>query len=209
MINVPGERLPNMSPPSLALLALATVQICVVLLIRRPVRQWLDRPRPGMGVVAINTVILTVFLWHMSAAVLTVGSLHAIDMLPTPEAGSAVWFVWRVPWLLMLTATLAILVALFGPIEIRRSHRSRRRPRWPATARGPVAVRPWLRPLLAVVALAAIALALLDNSLVPRTEPATFGIPTLALVTYVTGATIQRLLRTTPPASPEHPRLLR
>ncbi|RKN46475.1 acyltransferase family protein [Micromonospora endolithica] len=204
MINVPGERLHNMSPPSLALLALLTVQLAVALLTRRRAERWLHRTRPWMVVIAVNAVILTVFLWHITAAILLTAALHTLDVLPTPTAGSAAWFAWRLPWLTMLTTVLAVLVALFGPIEIRGVRTPRHRPRWlPALAAGALA-RPAPRLMLAVTGMAAVSFGLLDNSLLPRTQPAPLGIPTIALSAYVVGALLLRILRAVPPTEPAH-----
>ncbi|WP_140158046.1 acyltransferase family protein [Micromonospora sp. NBS 11-29] len=135
MLNVPGERLDNAAPPSLALLAAATAQLGVILLLRRPAERWLRRPGPWRAVVAVNAVVLTVFLWHLTAAVLLVGLLDALGVLPTPRVGSAAWWAWRIPWLLALAVVLSALVAVFGPVEVRT-----RRPPGPrnhATAAGP------------------------------------------------------------------------
>ncbi|PWU50074.1 acyltransferase [Micromonospora sp. S4605] len=202
MINVPGERLHNMSPPSLALFALFTVQLAVALLARGPAERWLRRPRPWTAVVAVNTIILTVFLWHITAAILLTAALHAIGILPTQPAGSAAWFAWRVPWLVMLTAVLAVLVAVFGPIEARATRRPRHRGRWLPTALADWLARPAPRLTLAVACLAAVAFGLLDNSLLPRTQPAPLGIPTIALVAYIIGAALLYALRCAPAEPP-------
>ena len=84
MITVPGERLDNTSPPSLALLALATLQLGVILLLHNPVERWLRRSRPWRAVIGVNAVVLTVFLWHLSAVVLLIGALNTVHWLPLP-----------------------------------------------------------------------------------------------------------------------------
>ncbi len=117
MINLPGQRLANAAPPSVALLAVATAQLGLILLLRQRTERWLHRDRPWQAVIAVNSVVLTVFLWHLSAAVLLVGALHGLGLLPTPEAGTAAWLAWRLPWVLMLAVVLAVLVAIFGPID--------------------------------------------------------------------------------------------
>ena len=74
MLNVPGERLDNAAPPSLALLAVAAAQLGLILLLRGPAERWLRRPGPWQAVIAVNAVVLTVFLWHLTAAILLVGA---------------------------------------------------------------------------------------------------------------------------------------
>ncbi|WP_326557074.1 acyltransferase family protein [Micromonospora sp. NBC_01796] len=221
MVNIPGERLHNMSPPSLALLANATWQLGVILLLRGPAERWLHRPRPWLVVIAANAVVLTIFLWHITAAVLLVGALDALDALPTPAVGSGAWWLWRLPWLVTLTVVLAVLVAVFSPIETGAGRRSRFLPLGPIRS-----LRPTGRPLhrlrrgrsgagpparlvgrpertvpravLTGVGIAAVVAALLDNSLTSKDSPEPVGLPTAALVSYLTGAAVLRWLRSRP-----------
>ena len=187
MLHVPGERLDNAAPPSLALLAAATAQLGLILLLRRPAGRWLRRPGPWQAVLAVNAVVLTVFLWHLTAAILLIGLLDALGVLPTPPVGSAAWWGWRVPWLLALTVVLAALVAVFGPVEAR----TRRPP--PTGPAGDGGRR--LRTTLAVIGYAGLVAGLLLNSLAPKAAPEPLGLPVPALVAYLAGAGLLRLLR--------------
>ncbi len=105
--------LTNTAPPTLALLALATAQTGVVVLLRRRATAWLARPRAWTGVVAVNAVILTVFLWHMTAAVIGGYALVATGVLPQPAVGSGAWWALRVPWVAALGVVLLGLVVLW------------------------------------------------------------------------------------------------
>ncbi|MFG1660822.1 acyltransferase [Micromonospora chersina] len=187
LLNVPGERLDNAAPPSLALLAAATAQLGLILLLREPAQRWLRRPRPWQAVIAVNAVVLTVFLWHLTAAVLLVGLLDALGVLPTPPVGTAAWYAWRIPWLLALAVVLAALVAVFGPIEART-----RRP--PDTGPAREGARR-LRTALAVLGYAGLVTGLLLNSLTRKAAPEPLGLPAPALVAYLAGAGVLRLLR--------------
>ncbi|WP_064445367.1 acyltransferase [Micromonospora sp. NBRC 110037] len=187
MLHVPGERLDNAAPPSLALMAAAAAQLGLILLLRRPAGRWLRRSGPWQAVLAVNAVVLTLFLWHLTAAVLLVGLLDALGVLPAPPVGSAAWWAWRVPWLLALAAVLAVLVAVFGPVEART-----RRP----AATGPAGVgRRRLRAGLALAGYAGVLVGLLLNSLTPEEGPEPLGLPAPALVAYLAGAGLLRLLR--------------
>ncbi|RGC67223.1 Acyltransferase family protein [Micromonospora sp. MW-13] len=187
MLHVPGERLENDGPPSLALLALATAQLGLILLLRQPAQPWLRRPGPWQAVIAVNSVVLTVFLWHLTAALLLIGLLDAVGLLPTPAAGTAAWYAWRVPWLLLLAVVLAGLVAVVGPVEARAGrHR-------PAEGRS-TAARP-ARSALVVAGYAAVIAGLLVNTVTPQKAPAPLGLPAPALVAYLAGAGLLRLLR--------------
>ncbi|MEV0156553.1 acyltransferase [Micromonospora sp. NPDC050686] len=184
MLNVPGERLDNAAPPSLALLAAATAQLGLLLLLRGPAERWLRRCRPWQAVIAVNAVVLTVFLWHLTAAILLIGLLDALGVLPTPTVGTAAWWAWRVPWLLALAVMLSALVAVFGPIEA-RSRRSRTRDA-PST--------PW-RTVLAAAGYGGVVAGLLVNSLTGKTAAEPLGLPAPALLAYLAGAGLLRLLR--------------
>jgi fucose 4-O-acetylase-like acetyltransferase len=200
MINVPGERLHNMSPPSLALLAVAASQLGAILLLRDRAERWLQGARPWLTVVAVNAVILTIFLWHVTAAILVTFVLHLAGALPTPEAGSAGWLAWRVPLLILCGLVLMPLVAIFGPIEVRSARRPAPRPTWnPVPVATHPATHPAARLALALVGFIGVAVALLDNSLLPSTSPAMFGLPTAALIMYLAGAAVLRFLRSTSP----------
>ncbi|MET8359438.1 acyltransferase [Micromonospora sp. NPDC005171] len=186
MLKVPDERLDNAAPPSLALLAVAAGQLGVILLLRGPAERLLRRTRPWQLVIGVNLVVLTVFLWHLTAAILLIGLLDAVGTLPTPAVGTAAWWAWRVPWLLLLSAVLVVLVAIFGPVEARSGrHRAGRR-----TGRGTPA-----RTVLAVAGYAAVVAALLVNSTTPQQAPEPLGTPAPALLAYLAGAGVLRLLR--------------
>jgi peptidoglycan/LPS O-acetylase OafA/YrhL len=219
MINIPDERMDNAAPPSLALLVLAIAQLGLVMVLRDPAERWLRRTRPWQAVIAVNAVVLTVFLWHVSAAILLVGGLDAVGLLPTAPVGSAAWLAWRVPWLLMLVVVLAALVSVFGRVEARAGRRrvpttpgrdgealrephvsgdaDRRGPSGP-TGRRPDGGSRWrtrLRGPLAVAGFAALAVAFMINAITPKAAPEWLGLPVPALVTYLAGAALLRLLR--------------
>ena len=194
MIDVPGQRLLNASPPSLALLATTAFQLGLVVLLRDPAERWLHRARPWRAVVAVNAVVLTIFLWHMSAVVLLVGLLYGLGLLPTPAVATAGWWLWRLPWLLMLTVVLAVLVAVFGRLE------TRPRPPTPPA---------WLRrspadtvtgALLTLAAFAAVVAGLLANNLAPSNAAYVVGMPAAGLIAYLVGAAALRMLRSLPAA---------
>ncbi|BCJ61447.1 acyltransferase family protein [Micromonospora endophytica] len=185
MINGPGERMANAAPPSVALLAVATAQLGLILLLRERAERWLHRSRPWQVVIGVNSVVLTVFLWHLSAVVLLVGALDGLGVLPTPAAGSAAWFAWRLPWVLLLAVVLAVLVAVFGPIEARTGRAEDRAPGWSVQVRG----------VLTVAGFAAVGYALAANATTAKTAPEPFGLPASALVAYLAGAGVLRLLR--------------
>ncbi|MEO3743157.1 acyltransferase [Plantactinospora sp. B5E13] len=205
MINQPDQRIQNMSPPSLALLALATAQLGLIMLLRGPAERWLHRPRPWTAVVAVNAVVLTIFLWHLTAVILLAGLLDALGVLPTPPVGSTAWWLWRIAWLAALSVVLALLVGVFGRIEIRGSRRATHRPGWLPTGLARFLTRPPVRLVLILLGFGATVVGLFSNSVAARSGAYPLGLPTGALVSYLAGAALLRLLRSVPSAGEPGP----
>ena len=117
MIGVPGEPPANTAPPNLALVAYASAQIGLVLLLERPGRRLLERPDAWHPVLRGNAVIMTLYLWHM-VPVLILAALLAVTGFPTgPEPGGVAWWGGRVLWIGVLALILAGLVGLVGRFE--------------------------------------------------------------------------------------------
>ncbi|MFE2502332.1 acyltransferase family protein [Streptomyces rubiginosohelvolus] len=126
MVGMPGEKVSNMAPPTLALLAHGLWLVGAVELLRAPAARLLERPRVWRAVVAANGVAMTAFLWHLTAMFGVYGALLALDA-DLPEPASAAWWT-QVPLRLALAAALtAALVAAFRTFE---------RPAAPTTAPG-------------------------------------------------------------------------
>ena len=144
MVSVPGAAVQNAGPPTLALMALAAAQVAVAGLVAPPAERWLRRPRPWRAVVGVNSMILTLFLWHMVAALAGALLLDAAGLLPSADAGSAAWWAGRVPWLLTMLAIQALLVAVVGRVEARAA--ARRAAARAAAAQAPASAPPRARP---------------------------------------------------------------
>ncbi|NEC22447.1 acyltransferase family protein, partial [Streptomyces parvus] len=85
MVGMPGEKVSNMAPPTLALLAHGLWLVGAVELLRAPAARLLERPRVWRTVVAANGVAMTAFLWHLTAMFGVYGALLALDVaLPEP-----------------------------------------------------------------------------------------------------------------------------
>src|SRR5439155_22100917 len=87
MVGMPGDRVSNMSPPTLALLAHAAWLTGLVLLLREPVSRWLRRPRGWVHLVTANGLAMTVFLWHLTA-LFAVTTVTLALRLAQPPVGS-------------------------------------------------------------------------------------------------------------------------
>ena len=116
MVGLPGDKVSNMNPPTLCLLVLTIMQVSLVLLARPALQRWLQRERIWTAVVAVNGVIMTVFLWHLTAMLIVLSLLSRFDIVQ-PGAGTLQWWLTRPLWFTVLLATLLPLVAIFGRIE--------------------------------------------------------------------------------------------
>jgi fucose 4-O-acetylase-like acetyltransferase len=116
MVGLPGDRVSNMNPPSLCIVALTVWLVGLAMLARDPVTRWLHRPRPWLLVVTAGSALMTLFLWHLTALVLAVLVLHPLGLThPTP--GTPTWWALRPLWLLVPAAMLVPLVAVFARFE--------------------------------------------------------------------------------------------
>lgn len=120
MVGGVGEARSNTFPPSLALVALASWQFAGALLVRPAVDRVLARPRAWAAVVAANGMVMTVFLWHLTAMVVIAGATLPTGWMPQPPAGSAAWWAWRPLWLALLGLALVPFVAVFSRVETAR-----------------------------------------------------------------------------------------
>jgi len=118
MVSVPGEAVSNTLPPKIAMLALGVAQCGLLLSVEGPMRRWLARPVPWAGVVLINGMIMTVFLWHLTASTLAIGGALLLDDIGLKALpGSGVWWAQRPAWLLVYGLALLPFALGFGRFE--------------------------------------------------------------------------------------------
>lgn len=123
MIGLAGER-SNMTPPSLAMVALAVTHFGLLSLGRGRLERWLQRPLVWRQVIVANGVVMTTYLWHMTALALGVLGLMATGFFPQPAPASAEWWACRPVWIVALTGLTLPLVLLWAPVENRRARRT-------------------------------------------------------------------------------------
>jgi fucose 4-O-acetylase-like acetyltransferase len=116
MVGLPGDRVSNMNPPSLCIVALTVWLVGLAMLVRDPLRRWLTRPRPWALVVTAGSALMTLFLWHLTALLLAVLVLHPLGVT-SPIPGTLTWWALRPLWLLVPAILLVPLVALFSRLE--------------------------------------------------------------------------------------------
>jgi len=118
MIGVPGEDVSNSMPPTIALLALGIMQTGFALALQPLAQRWLSKINAWTSVVLINGMIMTIYLWHLTAFVLVLlvaWLLGGIGLEVAP--GSATWWFARPIWFVLYIAALMPLILLFSKFE--------------------------------------------------------------------------------------------
>jgi hypothetical protein len=103
----------NTLPPSAALLALGVWQCGAMLLLEDRANRWLERPRVWVGVVVANSMVMTTYLWNMSAVVLAAVLLFPTGIAPQPAPTTTAWWLLRPAWLLACAICLVPFVYAF------------------------------------------------------------------------------------------------
>lgn len=109
----------HMFPTTGGIALAAVLQAGVVMMLRPWISRWLRRRRVWKAVVAGNMVVLTVFLWHMTAKVAFLGVYEAMG-LQLLEEPTARWWLQRPLWLIGPAVLLVPLVAFFAPLELQQ-----------------------------------------------------------------------------------------
>ena len=118
MISVAADEVSNTLPPKLTLLALGVAQTGILLAFEQPLRRWLTRGRVWTTTVLLNGMIMTIYLWHLTAAALVIaiaimlGNL-GLDRVP----GSGAWWLARPVWMILYVAALAVLTLFVARYE--------------------------------------------------------------------------------------------
>ena len=110
------ERITNTYPPTIMLVAMTFWSVGLALLLRRPLTRWLQRPRPWKATIFVNSVIMTLFLWHMTAFLMAILVLWPLGRGQQGDT-SAGWWLERPLWVAVPTVFLIGLVAIFGRFE--------------------------------------------------------------------------------------------
>jgi len=123
MVGSPDEGLSNTLPPKITLLALGVFQFGLLLAFEGPMRRALSGLRLWTATVLINSMIMTVYLWHITVMVVFGAVLYLAGGFGLGiEPGTTEWWVSRPVWISILLVLLAPVALLLSPLE--RSSRS-------------------------------------------------------------------------------------
>lgn len=121
VVGVPGAGRSNAHPPSLLILALASVQCGLAILARNRLAGLLRRPRLWAAVSLVNAAALTIFCWHqvallaLSGAALLVAPGGVPGLVDVPDRLG--WVALRLGWLPVQLALLGAFVLLARRFE--------------------------------------------------------------------------------------------
>ncbi|MBY6013446.1 acyltransferase [Qipengyuania gaetbuli] len=129
MIGVPGAEITNSMPPTLALLALGMTQTGLVLTLEPWGRKLLESLTVWTATVLMNGMIMTVYLWHLTAYVLVMVAAWlagGIGLRVMPGTGE--WWLSRPVWFALWIVALLPLIAIFARYERGSVPAARERP---------------------------------------------------------------------------------
>lgn len=117
MVGVDGFGVDNTDPPKVTLLLLGLWQAGVALLLERRVRVLTARRRVWMITVALESRLMTLYLWHLTALglVLGVAVWTGVGLRAIPDTKD--WWLNLPLWLFVLAATTGLLTWLLGWYE--------------------------------------------------------------------------------------------
>lgn len=125
MLGIPGAGVTNMTPPTVAILILGTMQLGVIWGTQPTVKRFTATVRGWHSVVSVSGVIMTVYLWHLSAmSLVAAAGLFVFDgALFRIEPASPLWWMTRPVWVGLLSIVTVALTVVFARFEWRISRR--------------------------------------------------------------------------------------
>lgn len=120
MVGSPDPELSNTLPPKITLLALGIFQFGLLLALESPMRRALNGLRLWTATVLINSMIMTVYLWHITVMVLFAALLYTAGGVGLGiEPGTSDWWWSRPVWIAILFVLLLPVALLLSPLERR------------------------------------------------------------------------------------------
>jgi hypothetical protein len=110
------ELVSNAYPPTVCFLLGGVWSIGAIMLLRPYLARWLEEPGTWMATIFLNGVIMTLFLWHMTAYLFTVLTLWPLGFGQQHDS-TAGWWLERPLWIGLSAVYLTGLVAIFGRFE--------------------------------------------------------------------------------------------
>ena len=110
------ELVSNAYPPTVVFMFAGIWAIGWVMLLRPVLTRWLQRTRAWKATIAVNGMVMTLFLWHMTAYLLAILALWPFGF-GHQHTGSARWWLERPIWIGVPAVILVGLIAIFARFE--------------------------------------------------------------------------------------------
>ena len=117
MVGVTGAARSNTLPPTVALLALGTLQVGLLVAARPVLARWLARPRAYVVVATLGARAMTIYLWHLLAVAVLTLAVVLPGFWPTSTIGTAQWWGLRLAWVLAAATITVPVVLVAGRFE--------------------------------------------------------------------------------------------
>lgn len=118
MVNIAGVENSPTAPPTLSLMTFGfAFSLTAVAAAPRVSAALAKRPKAWMAVVGANTMAMSVYLWHMTAAIIVTSIMHFTVGLPTHEVGSMAWWMFKIPTIIGSLIVLAPIVMMVASVE--------------------------------------------------------------------------------------------
>ncbi|MFT7599546.1 MAG: peptidoglycan/LPS O-acetylase OafA/YrhL [Acidimicrobiales bacterium] len=115
MVNFPNLVHSPTHPPTLALLLFGAAYSATAIFFAPAISSFLaTNVKAWAAVVAANSFAVSVYLWHMTAAVAASAVFYALGALPTAAVGTTDWWIQKVP---LLSLSLVFLVAIVAVVS--------------------------------------------------------------------------------------------
>lgn len=186
MVGSPDPGLSNTQPPKAALLMLGIFQFGILMALESPMRRVLTNLRAWTATVLVNSMIMTLYLWHITLMVVFVALSYLAGGFGLGiEPGSAQWWLSRPVWIVVL---MILLVPVALPLSaLERRGRS-------DTAAVPSPVRQIAGAMMICLGVALLALFGYGAGPLPRLTVGSLELDVGSFVLVIVGSAISGLL---------------
>lgn len=116
MVGTGLEKVSNMSPPTVCIVVLTCWLVGAAMLLRDPLNRWLARQRPWMAVILANSMIMTLYLWHLTAYTIAFLLFYLIGF-GCKDVGTPLWWLQRPVWIVVSAIILMGILRIFARFE--------------------------------------------------------------------------------------------
>ncbi len=116
LLGTDAEQVSNAYPPTVCFMLGGISAIGIAMLLRPMISRRLQNPKLWKKVIVVNAVIMTLFLWHMTAYLLTILALWPLG-LGQEQSTTARWWLERPVWEIVPGLVLVGIVAAVGRLE--------------------------------------------------------------------------------------------